>query len=456
MSNKKILDVTSLGVTYKVGSKNFKAINDVNFYVNDGEILGIVGESGSGKSTIAKGLMQLEHSTGRMVFEDQVVFDSLKIQKFYHEYQGYVNTCKHSLMSFIKCLLNVSKDGTIKVKEGEKIKKYFNRLRHFAFTAHEHICFLLNYLPKDKTLQKEESKFSQVLAVLWEIKNELEKVVFSKFVNNEEPIKVDMALIEKTFDKQVSKITDLLSASFNQILAIKIPAAKKINNKLTKKQIQMIFQDPSTSLNDKSSIEEIISEGLINFKKIIIKDSKNYKEEIRNKIHEIIKMVGLPKNILQRYPHELSGGQKQRVAIARAIIMNPKLIICDEPISSLDVTIRSQILQILKEINKQRKTSYIFIAHDLSVVRFFCDRILVVYKGNIVEDADSDELFKNPIHPYTKSLLNSSPLGEIDSKIYSEEEKAYDNSSEVYTFFPRKMISVGKNHYVFKSSKDKF
>jgi len=456
MSNKRILDVTSLGVTYKIGSKLFKAVNDVNFFVNEGEIFGIVGESGSGKSTIAKGLMGLESSKGKMVFNDQTVFDSFNIKKYYSSYKKYTNVCKHCLISYIKNLASVSKDGAISEKEANKIKKYFERLRHYAYISHNHINFLINYVPKNKVLQVEEQKFTKILSLLWDVKKLNNDVIFSKFSEATKSIEIDSNSIDKNFATLVSKITDLLCKRIGKIQSIKFDNLEKVARNKIKKDLQMIFQDPSTSLNDKSSVEDIISEGLVNFKKIIITDNRDYKKAIRDKVYEVIKMVGLPQNVLQRYPHELSGGQKQRVAIARAIIMNPKLIICDEPISSLDVTIRSQILQILREINKQRKTSYIFIAHDLSVVRFFCDRIMVVYKGNIVEIASSDELFKNPKHPYTKSLLNSSPLGEIDSKQYSDEEKKYNNDDEMYTFFPRKMVEIKKDHYVFMSEKDKF
>ena len=167
-------------------------------------------------------------------------------------------------------------------------------------------------------------------------------------------------------------------------------------------EIQMIFQDPVDSLDPRMTVEDIIQEGL----RI---QGFNDKEENHKKVVEMLESVGLVAEHASRYPHEFSGGQRQRIGIARALIMNPKLLICDEPISALDVSIRAQIINLLNELKEKLGLSMIFIAHDLSVVKYFCDRIAVMYYGKIVELATSDELFKNPLHPYTKSLLSAIP-----------------------------------------------
>jgi oligopeptide transport system ATP-binding protein len=168
-------------------------------------------------------------------------------------------------------------------------------------------------------------------------------------------------------------------------------------------QIQMIFQDPIASLDPRMTVREIIAEGLV------INGIKD-KEYINEKVYEILEMVGLVREHADRYPHEFSGGQRQRIGIARAVIMQPEMIIADEPVSALDVSIQAQVINLLNDLRERLGLTILFIAHDLSVVKYFSDRIGVMYFGKMVELADSDELFKNPMHPYTKSLLSAIPL----------------------------------------------
>lgn len=186
---------------------------------------------------------------------------------------------------------------------------------------------------------------------------------------------------------------------------------KVINGKRTRsensdliRKIQMIFQDPAASLNERATVDYIISEGLYNFK--LFKDE----DERKNKIKNMLTEVGLLPEHLTRYPHEFSGGQRQRIGIARALVMDPEFVIADEPISALDVSVRAQVLNLLKRMQAEKGLTYLFIAHDLSVVRFISDRIAVIHKGVIVEVAETEELFNHPIHPYTKSLLSAVPI----------------------------------------------
>ena len=172
-------------------------------------------------------------------------------------------------------------------------------------------------------------------------------------------------------------------------------------------QIQMIFQDPIASLDPRMTVREIIAEGLI------IQGEKD-KKVIDEKVYEMLELVGLVREHASRYPHEFSGGQRQRIGVARSIIMNPEMIIADEPVSALDVSVQAQVINLLNELRERFGLTILFIAHDLSVVKYFSDRIGVMYFGKMVELADSDELFEHPLHPYTRSLLSAIPLPDPD------------------------------------------
>jgi len=224
---------------------------------------------------------------------------------------------------------------------------------------------------------------------------------------------------------------------------------KKINGKQSRKdenelirKIQMIFQDPAASLNERATVDYIISEGLYNYHLF-----ENEEDRVR-KVKEIMHEVGLLAEHLTRYPHEFSGGQRQRIGIARALVMEPEFVIADEPISALDVSVRAQVLNLLKKFQKELGLTYLFIAHDLSVVRFISDRIAVVYKGVIVEVAETEELFNNPIHPYTQSLLSAVP---IPDPILERKKvlKVYDPDQHDYSTDKPEMVEIKPGHYVW-------
>ncbi len=223
---------------------------------------------------------------------------------------------------------------------------------------------------------------------------------------------------------------------------------KKINGPLSKaedreviKSIQMIFQDPATSLNERANVDYIISEGLYNFH--LYKDE----EDRKKKVLDSLKAVGLLEEHVTRYPHEFSGGQRQRIGIARAMVMEPELIIADEPISALDVSIRAQVLNLLKKLQDEKGLTYLFIAHDLSVVRFFSDRIAVIHLGEIVELASSEELFRNPLHPYTKSLLSAVPMPDPEVE-KNKKLITYDESCHDYSVDKPKWVEITEGHFV--------
>lgn len=178
----------------------------------------------------------------------------------------------------------------------------------------------------------------------------------------------------------------------------------EVERRKTRKQIQMIFQDPLASLNPRMSVGDIIAEPLQTFYPELSK------QEIKDRVKEMMTKVGLLPNVINRYPHEFSGGQCQRIGIARALILKPKMIICDEPVSALDVSIQAQVVNLLKELQNELGLSLVFIAHDLSVVKHISDRVLVMYLGNAVELGTSEALFANPSHPYTKALMSAVPI----------------------------------------------
>ncbi|MDV5977880.1 UNVERIFIED_CONTAM: ABC transporter ATP-binding protein [Streptococcus canis] len=222
--------------------------------------------------------------------------------------------------------------------------------------------------------------------------------------------------------------------------------SKSEANELIRK-IQMIFQDPAASLNERATVDYIISEGLYNFN--LFKTEEERKEKIKTMMAE----VGLLSEHLTRYPHEFSGGQRQRIGIARALVMNPEFVIADEPISALDVSVRAQVLNLLKRMQAEKGLTYLFIAHDLSVVRFISDRIAVIHKGVIVEVAETEELFNNPIHPYTKSLLSAVPIP--DPILERQKELVvYNPDQHDYTVDKPSMVEITPNHFVWANQSE--
>ncbi|MGX9416442.1 murein tripeptide/oligopeptide ABC transporter ATP binding protein OppF [Vibrio sp. RC27] len=201
-------------------------------------------------------------------------------------------------------------------------------------------------------------------------------------------------------------IIGLVEATEGQVMWLgqDLTRMKDVQRRETRKEIQMIFQDPLASLNPRMTIGEIIAEPLQTFYPNLKKD------EIKQQVKEMMTKVGLLPNVINRYPHEFSGGQCQRIGIARALILKPKMVICDEPVSALDVSIQAQVINLLMEIQKEMGLSLVFIAHDLSVVKHISDRVMVMYLGNVVESGESKALFADPKHPYTKALMSAVPI----------------------------------------------
>lgn len=201
-------------------------------------------------------------------------------------------------------------------------------------------------------------------------------------------------------------IIGLVEATDGQVMWLgqDLTRMKEVQRRETRKEMQMIFQDPLASLNPRMTVGEIIAEPLQTFYPQLSKD------EVKQQVKQMMSKVGLLPNVINRYPHEFSGGQCQRIGIARALILKPKMIICDEPVSALDVSIQAQVVNLLQEIQKEMGLSLVFIAHDLSVVKHISDRVMVMYLGNVVEAGESKKLFAEPKHPYTKALMSAVPI----------------------------------------------
>ena len=229
---------------------------------------------------------------------------------------------------------------------------------------------------------------------------------------------------------------------------------QKINGKIAKdldrrvtREVQMIFQDPMASLNERAKVDYIVSEGLYNT------GEKLTKEQRTKMVEEALMDVGLLPEFASRFPHEFSGGQRQRIGIARALIMRPDFVIADEPISALDVSIRAQVLNLMSQLQKKRGLTYLFISHDLSVMRFICDRIAVIHKGVLVELADTETLFHRPLHPYTRALLSAVPM---PNPVYEKNKvpTVYDESVHDYSVDLPRWVEIEKGHFVLGNTKE--
>ncbi len=359
-----LLKVDHLCQYFRLGHKDLKAVDDVSFEIKKGESFGLVGESGCGKTTTGRSIIKLYNITSGSVY-----FKGQRISAGTRSYKDAIKAARNDAAKKIKALrAEKNADATRVAEIQQEIKKINEELGEIV----------------DKNR-----------ALIREAKDD------GKQVN-----KQHVESLLKELEAEYSKKFQAAAGDSAKLSALK----KEYQNrcKVAKKsklitQIQMIFQDPIASLDPRMTVRDIIAEGLV----INGITDKNY---INEKVYEILETVGLVREHADRYPHEFSGGQRQRIGIARAVVMQPDMIIADEPVSALDVSIQAQVINLLNNLRERLGLTILFIAHDLSVVKYFSDRIGVMYFGKMVELADSDELFKNPLHPYTKSLLSAIPL----------------------------------------------
>jgi len=365
MENKQVLlKVDHLCQYFRLGRKDLKAVDDVSFEIHKGESFGLVGESGCGKTTTGRSIIKLYNITSGNVY-----FKGERIGAGIRSYQDAISAARADAAARIKAL-RAEKDADFerKAQIREEIEKINHELGEIVDRNRARI--------RDAKTNSKDVDMRYVQSLLEALKAEYEPK-FADAAGNPRALK---ALRKEYANRcRVAKKSKLIT------------------------QIQMIFQDPIASLDPRMTVRDIIAEGLV------IKGITD-KKYINEKVYEILETVGLVREHADRYPHEFSGGQRQRIGIARAVIMQPEMIIADEPVSALDVSIQAQVINLLNDLRQRLGLTILFIAHDLSVVKYFSDRIGVMYFGKMVELADSDELFRNPLHPYTKSLLSAIPL----------------------------------------------
>ena len=365
--NKKVLlKVEHLEQYFKLGKKTLKAVDDVNFEIYEGEVFGLVGESGCGKTTTGRSIIKLYDITGGSIY-----FDGSRIAAGINEYKEAIANAKNEYRKIAKDINQQLKAAS----EDEKVS-LSNKLADAKSKCDDVVAKNVEEIKKAKYDHKNCDKEFAAHQV------ELVKEKYAPLLEN----------LDSKSDEEKAEIME----KYNE--EIRLAKKNRIMNKM-----QMIFQDPIASLDPRMTVHDIIAEGLV------VRGIRD-KKFIDQEVYRVLELVGLVPEHASRYPHEFSGGQRQRIGIARAIILNPQLIIADEPISALDVSIQAQVINLLNELRDKMGLTTLFIAHDLSVVKYFSDRIAVMYYGKIVEMASSDELFKNPLHPYTKSLLSAIPL----------------------------------------------
>ena len=325
-----------------------KAVDDVSFDIKKGEVFGLVGESGCGKTTTGRSIIKLYNITGGNVF-----FKGIRIAAGKRTYKEAIAAAQE----------------TFKAESAAHPERVAELKAQMAATIAEQRKLMKAADHDQKNCDKEYSKQLQA-----QVRAKYEPLI--KAASGEER---ERLMAEYKDQMRKARKTKLVT------------------------QIQMIFQDPIASLDPRMTVKEIISEGLV------IQGERD-KKVLDEKVFEMLEQVGLVREHASRYPHEFSGGQRQRIGVARAVIMNPELIIADEPVSALDVSVQAQVINLLNELRQKLGLTILFIAHDLSVVKYFSDRIGVMYFGKMVELASSDELFKHPLHPYTRSLLSAIPL----------------------------------------------
>lgn len=403
MEKKKLIEIANLRQYFPVKKESLlqkeqlyvKANDGITITIHEGETYGLVGESGCGKSTLGRVLLQLYDQTrGDTVYFGRTVYE---YQPKYYEKDLNDLAKLHEKAKHLESKINNEDPNHTSVDA------YDDAMRHL-YRLCGGLVFSDNYSEVSKLLLEEYKAGCNVA--------QLEKKNASAEELKAAEAKHDAIL------KSIEQMKDSYRSNenFAKIDAmwehgIELPRLTKEEMRILREDLQIIFQDPYSSLNPRLTVGQIISEPLVGQKKF-----KKGSKELEDYIIEVMDKCDLEAYFIHRYPHQFSGGQRQRIGIARALALNPKFIVCDEAVSALDVSIQSQVLNLLQELKETQNLTYLFISHDLSVVKYISDRIGVMYLGNMVESARSEDIFRNPLHPYTEALLNAIPTTDIHNK----------------------------------------
>ena len=437
-----LLSISNLKQYFPLKKGRFVKANDgVSIDIYRGETFGLVGESGCGKSTLGRTILQLYHQTyGRTMYYGRSLDDLApkyveqtiknfsklrnewktleeKKEKIEVEYAALSETEQYAKHAELDQARKLAEDAML------NITKIFG-----GFVVVEDVTDIVAAYSKEYGFAKEKSNLIEKLGKAQLTLSDLE------FDESKKPGSVDSGKLSSARSKvevinaQISAVEEKIAEANKEIDALReqykntpdfdkyeamrdngIDLARLEYNEMRKlrRDMQLIFQDPYSSLNPRMSVGQIISEGMVAHDMV-----RDKGERMQERVLEVMDECGLAPYFLHRFPHQFSGGQRQRIGIARALATNPKFVVCDEAVSALDVSIQAQIINLLQDLKEKQDLTYLFITHDLSVVKYISDRIGVMYLGNMVELADSQEIFDNPVHPYTEALLNAIPTTE--------------------------------------------
>lgn len=413
MSNNKkvLLTIDSLKQYFPIKKSSFsrgeqlyvRANDDITLNIYEGETFGLVGESGCGKSTLGRTLLQLYNQTaGRTIYHGTNIYEVEP--KYVARQLNKLQADKLKLEPLkAKFLEDEAKFNEASEANREEIAKDYKKSKE----EYESLLKDMTNLAGGLVLLDDLTEASNLLE-----KEYKAKVNLLKDPNNESA-KSEVKALEVEIAKLGDKVKDhpdYEDYQSHRTDGVDLTKLQYEEMRHLRKDLQLIFQDPYSSLNPRMTVGQTISEGLFTHNMYDRKD-----EAVQDYILETMEKCGLAKYFVHRYPHQFSGGQRQRIGIARSVALQPKFIVCDEAVSALDVSIQSQVINLLLDLKEQHNLTYLFISHDLSVIKYISDRVGVMYLGNIVELAPTAELYANPMHPYTTALLSAIPTTDVDS-----------------------------------------